>query len=457
MTAVRERDKGGQPRPNEQQAHPGHISGLEKLNDEESRHRFQTLSQRLAIGLKRHGRPTTADGGLLAIQTGIAILRPEIWKAIPDQTTVPVVEFGGTKLKLFRVTKTDGSLVKERVYDTDFAQDERQMTFDAFITTIASPLADTTTPDDHHNINFGVSLAFPQINIPTRYGVEAELLSEDGKLTKEWQITDWEEEGVQRNIVQAIQEKLGITNGVGIVTNDTPGVTLDVAAAMRADREGFEALRGGIVGGSGINGAVSLNKGIINTEIGQAPWEDDQVAKRMRERLIKKGILQEKDDKPIMEHELGQYLPLRLAAVFDLLQEQGLYRQDLPDIIESAARENQTLMSDLAAGKHALTGDGDIDKALTLYANIILTRAAQVYGILAATIAEPVLALKKTDKPAALLTEGSALLNGYGLKSGAEQEAERLLGQKITLYPASSTDGIAALTMSWNELQKIRH
>jgi len=202
---------------------------------------------------------------------------------------------------------------------------------------------------------------------------------------------------------------------------------------------------------------------LVNTEIGQGAIEDNEVSKRMRQKLMDKGLLAPADNHPKIEHETGQYLPLRLAAGIEILAAEkdkfpAVNAPALAETIIQQAQEQPSLMSDLATNKTRLTPSTEVNEAIQVLAQGLMERAAQMYGILYATTAEPL----QTPTPHqefsdAFLTEGSTILKGAiaenrTVKDVAEEVSEGL-GHKITIYKASGVAGIAGLTMAQSRMR----
>lgn len=225
-----------------------------------------------------------------------------------------------------------------------------------------------------------------------------------------------------------------------VVVNDTPAVALDNGAANAARAAGLEVLPVGVVGGTGTNAAVDSG-GLVNLEIGHAPWSDNAVSRRMRQNSWTKGC-------PELEQETGMYLTHRLAAGMQLLGEQGLVPESDAAAVRTLAesRRSAAFISELAAG--ATEGD-PLRKEL---ARLVLRRAGQVYGVMLAAIAEAMVGTRGPGQPPlAVPAEGSVLLRGGGVKAQAERTAT-LLGQPVALMEASGLRGVAALVLSWPHL-----
>ncbi|HVF69709.1 MAG TPA: hypothetical protein VNA13_04060, partial [Xanthomonadales bacterium] len=281
------------------------------------------------------------------------------------------------------------------------------------------------------------------------------LFDDEGKGPKEWQIIDWDpkEKRSLAGSVRAELLKLGVENVQSLVfINDTSAVSLDKEAEYTAVKmRGYEFFPNGNVGGSGTNSTL---RG-VNTEIGHSFWPTDAIYERMKAN----GWTQ--NERPELETETGQYLALRLAAGVQILGEYGfditpdertaqLHRntQEIVDDILRGAENDPAYISRLARGEI------NAESVLVHFANRVLKRAGQVYGIMYAATAEAMLGEREPeDVPAGMLTEGSVIHKGHLIKSMAEVTAKRL-GQPIRIVEASGAKGVTYLAMAKPHLQE---
>lgn len=467
----------------EQSSHERHQSlresarqiGLGPMDQAAVRGQFFLLNQQLDNGITE-----TRDPRLMAIKTRVPLVSAEAWAQVPTGTQTLTAEFGGTNVNVAVAEKQrDGTIaLSEKLYSEAIPREARAVTYDAFINRVATPLAEYAPLLGEQPLRFGMSIGLPHRNEQGNQGIEVHLEPKQGGiLPKENVILDWEtipqeERGIVAAVGRRITElspRIEIKTGVGV--NDTPGVALDAGAAQRARVEGFHVTADGTVNGTGTNKAVYLtsgehsgtiipkaDEGLVNTEMGHAEWFETPVSRQMRARLIEKGVLPTEQDIPELEHETGQYLPLRLAAGIELLGQHGIMRITNPGIlakrVETLSELEPALMSKLVTGEMILTGDGILNQTIQQLAQGVMERAAQVYGIMHATTLE-----RKhhvSEKPLASLTEGSTILKGKidgerTLKAEAEKVAAQL-GHPITIYPAAGLAGIAGLTMAYEHM-----
>ncbi len=443
--------------------------------------RKQNLLRQIKIGFDRIAKgdpPTKADGGILAIPTGLPEYIPsEAWDQVRPGTIAVTGEVAGTNWKFHQAVKVENGLLSlDRPEIITYPEDDRKVTFDEFVTRLAEPLAAQykamlerpdirdLNPNGAPPLIGAISLGFPHANTQSEDSPDVDaifLFDDEGKGPKEWQITDWDP-AVQLSLAQATREKLtslGITNIESLAfINDTSAVSLDTGMSTLAiERPNFLFFPNGHVGGSGTNATL---RG-INTEIGHALWPGDPIIDRMKAN----GWTQ--NDNPELETETGQYLPLRLAAGVQLLSESG-FRITTPHGYRE--RSTQEIVKDILEGTKrdpayiSNIADGNIyaEPELRGLAKRMLHRAGQVYGVLYAANAEAVLGERTPEPvpdaanvggqtiepvPAAMLTEGSVVLKGSNIEAWAVLTA-RDLGQPIEILPASGAKGVTYLAMS---------
>jgi hypothetical protein len=419
--------------------------------------RKDLLVEQIRIGFDRIQRgepPTQEDGGILAIPTDLpSHIDERDWTPVPVGDPGVTAEFAGTNWKVHSSKKQpDGSLALTQTHLVEYPEPDRKVSFDEFVTRLCTPLAEAhLTSHGDTPFNGFVALGFPHANVhtPGSPDVDAYFLFDDkGRGPKEWQITDWDPERdrnpeTARRLGPAVRQKLtelGISQVESLVfINDTSAVALDRDAQRQAiDVLLLDFFPNGNVGGSGTNKTI---KG-VNTEIGHAFWPHDEIWQRMRDN----GWTQ--NEKPEMETETGQYLSLRLAAGLQILGDEGL----IPDAEAKAERIVRESKDDPAYISKLATGEVEADSQTQALALRVLRRAGQVYGIADAAAAESALGERTPDAtPAAMLTEGSVVHKGYGIKETAETTAAEL-GQPVRIIEASGAKGVTFLGMSRKRL-----
>jgi hypothetical protein len=420
------------------------IAGFGELDQGEILSRYQGLTQSIDVGLRRKGAPTTRDGGVMAVRTGIPLVTPQAWEAVSPGSAAVVVTVAGTNWESHLAVKgDDGDIVLTLIRRTPYLGSQRSVSYEAFIERIAASVMDVRSHLSEGSASIGVSFGFPHTNTATRFGIDAQLLSDTGRLPKGWELTDWNSvSSEQRYIGKALLSQLsdrGVTVNSLSVINDTAAVALDSGAALAAGRAGLSILPAGVVGGTGTNAAILNNGGLVNLELGHAPWPEDDVSRRMRDNGWAQGTSE-------LEQETGMYLAYRLCAGLQLLGERGLISdgQQLAQETLARAQERQVYLSDLAAGETTPRNSN----LLTELAQAVLNRAGQVYGVALASVASAVTVTGLPGK-SAVLVEGAVLLTGAGIKKRAQETAAGL-GHLVAITPASGLKGIASLVMAWD-------
>lgn len=441
--------------------HAAHEIGLIELTPEEIEKQYEDLNQILEKGLNRKAGEEVQKGEIAAIRTGIPVISQLVWQKVTSGTQVIVCEVAGTNFNFCLALKEqDGSisLTYFPLRSASYPLTERQISFQTFIDRIALPIAklhnDLNNPTP---LNFGISLGHYHTNEITPYGIEAFFLTTSGKLSKGWFINDWPDIPVEeKGLVSGVRKKLsalGVNVGQGIAINDTCAVALDADATIKAQNQGHRVLPASFVGGTGINAAIDQN-GLVNLEMGHPLWHDNLVSKTMREQLHIEGLLDTELPEP--EHEAGQYIPRRLAVGISILGKQNFLHgvENVSDQILDAIPQNPKLISDIATGETVFTENIEVNSLIRALSLGVLKRAGQTYGILFASLSKPIQREKnQTDKPDALLTEGSAIHKGYGIKEESEQVAASL-GHPVKVVKAVGLKGIGALAMSWEYMNK---
>ncbi len=401
--------------------------------------------------------------GLKAVRTKFPKVSVEAWEDVPDGTTAVVGELGRETGQLrVAVKEADGGIsLSQRGISIRRAL--RPISFDQYIQQLADSILDLN--NDNSTVNVGFSLEVPHTSILTDTGMDA-IINTDGNHNR----FPWNSElgGVpdeERNIMQAVQRHLR-THGVevehGVIADGATAVALDIFSASDAAAEGFVVLDGGMAAGADTTAAIKNH----TLDIGNASWSDDQVARKLRQKLQEEGKLDTEADQPLLKHELGEYLPLRLAMGIELLGDKiAQNSRNIAEKIWQQAETNNSLISDIAAGKVQFTHNANINLTIRLLARSVLRRAEQVYGAITAVVAEPPLK-EREDKvkleqgvPVALLTTGDLLHAATGgkllrtLNTGVRIEAANLLGREVDVYRAVPKFGLAAAAMAWDHLE----
>ncbi len=415
-------------------------AGLGELDRDEIWRRYSALKYRMLLGLAREGPPTTADGGLLAVRTKVLAVSDGDWDRAPAGATALVASIAGTNWDYQVATKqADGGIRLAPSCVASYPEDQRRVPLGTFLDRIADTLAETYQDVGGTPCGVGISLGFPNTVTQSEFGPDAELAWDLGHLPKQWRITDWATAPAEdRKIGSALGRRLrelGVRTRRVSVINDTPAVALDRAAIQAARSLGLEVLPLGVVGGTGTNIAVN-HGGLVNLELGHAPWPDDPIYERMRRNGWVEGS-------PELEFETGMYLSYRLAAGMQLLGEQlGIREADslAADVVAGSQRD-QAFLSTLA------TGGGGASFPEAGLAARVLTRAGQVYGAAIAAAADVCAGANSNARPRGALVEGSVIFKGRGVREAAQRTAA-LLGQPVTLLEASGLRGVASLVMS---------
>lgn len=441
--------------------HMARSIGLTELHPIDVVARKDQLVKQIQIGIARTQRgekPTMTDGGILAIPTtSLSLVTPEVWEQVPPGTHGVSAEIAGTNWVIHSGEKIkDGKLVLDSEKPIIYDDTTRKVTFAEFIDRMARPIASAhKKTHDQTPLILDVSLGFPHasVQLPDSSENDVAFIPEDdpkvrGKLTKGWQILDWDElSDEQRLIGKALrdrlaQDDLGVTVERIAFGNDTEKVARDIDAQTEAKQQNLIFFPNGAVFGSGTN--IAFND--INTEIGQAPWNqrDDAIYHKM----VENGWTTTANC--VAEHETGQYLRYRLAAGLQLLGEAGFVTnvdEKVARIVNAAAKEDQAFMTKIA------TGQIETDPQTQSLAQSVLRRAGQMYGMLAGAVSEVALGQRKADDtPAAILAEGGVIhkarMNDTETVKQMAEITARNLGQPVVFIKASGAKGGLAATMS---------
>jgi hexokinase len=424
--------------------------GVRPFTEVEMTAMYDALSQAIAIGITRTGEPTTADGGLLALPTGIEPISLDQVQQVPDGTPVITAACGGTNWMFAVATKqADGKMTLSEPVVRPIPEDERQHTFQSLIDLMADEIL--TVGREYHlletsQLPIAISFGFPQHNVRTDDGdIDARLTSK--QLPKFWQITDLDETlpvDQQVSLSGLLRESLlargFVSIGSIVFVNDTVAVALDVQHGDGAD------LPVGFVFGTGTNGAMFANteKGIVNLEIGHAGVVPrDAVLDMMEQHQWVPNT------HGIMEYWMGGgYLPGRCAATILGLRDQFIDADQLASSIVNST--NQAIVSDLADTTSSpqqlqLHVAPQEFAMIQTIAQRVLHQAGQLIGLHIAAVCQ---AVNYTTGSTHVPYEGSLLAKGYRVATITDATVKHLLpGSDITPYRASGILGIAKLAL----------
>lgn len=439
--------------------------GLRPYSLGELKKKFHHLQKAIQIGIDRPADvpPTTEDGGLLAIKTGVSPLTKEEWDSVPANTSAIGCAFAGTNWITKTVVKSHENNVG--IYTSTDKKEiplaKRKVKFQQLIDMMADKIVEegkgymrisgaTELPN-----RVGIAFGFPHINLVAENGdIDAQLIS--GVLTKGWEIIDWKTIDHKNLFIGKELKKALETRNIKIkrivIQNDTNSVGHDYS------KRRFKKIPAGAVFGTGDN--TSLND--VNLEIGGAVIDlPDLVLDEMKRR---KMLPSHKPYKNTIEYQMGgDFIKGRMLAAIglvgqSLMGQDQIFNQKLAEKIISKLRhcDNRALVSEIASNKINLEQfnhnfnfilDSIDYRIIQETAQRALQQAGQMIGVVLAAVSMQY-GLTEGEN-ISFPVEGSVYWFGYQVKATAAQVIEELVsGHIIEPYKADGLTGIAQLSMA---------
>lgn len=459
-------------------------SGLRLYSPEELQAKYLRLVKAIQIGMPREGSPTTADGGILAIKTGIPPVTEEQWKAVPVGKSAIGCAFAGTNWKTQAIVKTDENegcgyrhLTKENI--KIIPRSKRKMKFKEFVALMAEEITKTYSAGREQGEaegNIGIALGFPHETVVNKYGdIDARLITEDGVLAKGWVITDWNQYKEKPLIGEALREifeKTGQDSMMGItkVRDFSQGVLINRiviqndtnSVAHNYWKRPYKQIASGAVFGTGDN--TSLND--VNLEIGHAVIDQpDAVFYEMKERrMISRRSLND------LESRMGgDYIKYRMLSAVGIVGQSLMGQNEIfshclaENIIKKLYKSRKsTIVSDIAKGSMQFSQFNQIFELsldevdyqiLQEAASRALQQAGQLMGLILSAVTSQA-GFNQGDEVSYPI-EGSVFFFGHKVQDTALDTAKILLPEiTICPYEAFGIIGIAQLAMVKSKINK---
>ena len=400
----------------------------------------------------RNVKPTTSDGGLLAILTGVAPVTPGEWGKVPDLSMAIAATYAGTNWVTSVIKKSHDAVKEVLSSATTFLPEKREFKFTEIAGVMALEIHKVLDMAEEkgfvskgQKLPMGVSFGFPLKTSLMAYGIDAAITSP--KPSKNWVITDWKEDqfyGLE--VIKILLEKYKRELMSIYFDNDTKMVANNVHAEIGENDREDDIRRVGFVFGTGDNsceGEVNLESGISSHSLAK------DVA---LETMIKNKLVNLDDN--IMEYFMGgDHLKRRVGVACELLELAGLLEngKKLGDyILEST---DGAIVSKIASGD-SVTLDGIIKRKLLTekdvsfvsdIAKTVLLQAGQLIGMQIAVVTVHAGYSRGKEQ---IPVEGAVYHKGFGVKEKAREIIDILIpDNELKIIKASSLLGSAQFAM----------
>lgn len=420
--------------------------GLRQFTPNEIHAAHAQLAQAFEVGITRSGLPTTEDGGIPAVKTGVEPITADAYDRVPDGRVLGG-SYGGTSWYTGIIAK-EGPITNVEIINNGATPHSRVDTRESFVERIGNHVLGGAVDRDISDIRaVGASCGFEQTNSHHTRGIDAQIHVQPSN----WKITDLDTSLTPEQQPYLGEELLRYLSYQGApqikevyFQNDTNAVVHDVAT-----NASDVVLPLGFVFGTGSNAALRD----INTQASSVNlFGKDAVYQEM----VDLGYV---PAKPQMKLWMGgERIAYRVAAGMKLLAKEGLVRDTTADEVARMIRENGKglIISNILNGQ--LSYDALLQEGIPLTfseyqllkqsSQASLNQAGQAIGVMMATAIE---ATGHTSGKAKVPVEGSVFWKAHGVRDVAQETVKLLLPEVDLLpYEASGLQGIGKLALTYS-------